>query len=569
MMMDVKTCGGGGGEGSRRRMMMAEWAARRRQLACEQMVLTTLERRDRESELLALARLHAVTSFLHGGDPAGGGDQRPEELLGESERSVRELQRRRLVVGGRLQERMAMECRRELQGLSNHRAVSAFAHRARIQSFLQGRFFRSGYDERPSSMAARESGQSHPVSTLLREEDCSQTQGTTSDQSTSGASSSTQNTCVSNEHDSGMAQAVSDNNHRRHIENATHDHEIQTNRPMMEDEAVYIESTVPDGNNVLQHEFSQEQTHQYEEYSDSGSSGQDSVSTSSTASGNSMQQEAQTYRQETDLPWSRDISSTEDGHRDEGWHVIESQDDGEPRWQLSTSFNSTRNRFSPPEDDVYGVELRELLSRRSVSNLLSSGFRESLDQLIIRSYVERQEHDPDDDWDFEEQRPTTGLLLDEEDPIEIPTRDESSDDTAPQPWTMSSDQTLFPQQRNHHNWSQQQTMHRSEFIMMKKKKSVWQDWDAIHVLRDELSGIQRGMTSMQQMLEACMEMQIELQRSIKQEVSAALNRSLTMRGICGHMCTCSKCASELLHGVGKCPLCRAPIVEVIRAYCIM
>jgi hypothetical protein len=119
-----------------------------------------------------------------------------------------------------------------------------------------------------------------------------------------------------------------------------------------------------------------------------------------------------------------------------------------------------------------------------------------------------------------------------------------------------------------------------------------QDWDAIHALRDELRGVERGMRSMQQMVEACMEMQVELQRSIKQEVSAALNRgggggaewkevarkgscciccdsqidSLLYR--CGHMCTCSKCAAELLHGVGRCPLCRAPILEVVRAYCI-
>ncbi|CAN4083650.1 unnamed protein product [Withania somnifera] len=35
---------------------------------------------------------------------------------------------------------------------------------------------------------------------------------------------------------------------------------------------------------------------------------------------------------------------------------------------------------------------------------------------------------------------------------------------------------------------------------------------------------------------------------------------------CGHMCTCFRCAHELLWGTGKCPICETHIVDVVRAY---
>ncbi|KAK7261282.1 hypothetical protein RIF29_27591 [Crotalaria pallida] len=265
--------------------------------------------------------------------------------------------------------------------------------------------------------------------------------------------------------------------------------------------------------------------------------------------------------------------------------------------------------YFPDDDNVYSIELRELLNRRSVSNLLHSSFRESLNQLI-QSYVERQSN-AHVEWELQQTTPPSPSV--EQDP-EQQSRDRNTrrEDTVnspldlPLPPPPPPPRPLWDRPSRHYNWSQNDINNRpsrhfnwSQNDINNQRLGI--EWE-IGDLRIDMVRLQQRMNNMQRMMEACMDMQLELQRSIKQEVSAALNRSTSSSGMhvhdsqddqcnwecvrkglcciccegnidsllyrCGHMCTCSKCANGLLQSKRKCPMCHAPVVEVIRAYSI-
>lgn len=100
-----------------------------------------------------------------------------------------------------------------------------------------------------------------------------------------------------------------------------------------------------------------------------------------------------------------------------------------------------------------------------MSNLLRSGFRESLDQLI-QSYVERQGRSPID-WDLHRTLPTPSPEQDQEQQ-----RDDQSegqpDAVGRPPHGLPSPpvpppQPLWHQELHHANWPRH-NMHRSEFV---------------------------------------------------------------------------------------------------------
>ncbi|KAM3295224.1 hypothetical protein ACQJBY_037852 [Aegilops geniculata] len=540
--------------------------------------------------------------------------------------------------------RLAADRHAELQRLSLRRAVSGFPHRNRIHALLRGRFLRNGglpeEERRQPSVAARELGQlrqRHPVSGLRLENLVRGQAASRSDSSSaqtvelSTVDHSESSRTASSEDTQDTRQQANDNVGLQRIGDTATGSDYGSNAPSIAEglsEPHSQEEGWQEDLEVVERrrdwdQFSHAITTTGEgsgrnwiEIEDSSSSSSDERTTEardhqgasylletsdeSTISENNLPEaheeqldsnhlpealEGNNHLQEARGEWNREGNDPaevrDEWHSDdhfpevnEVWHDDDESNGSAHNWhddqseqpadQESTLIRRV-NTFTPGDDDnVYSTELRELLSRRSVSNLLDSAFRENLDRLI-RSYVERQGRGP------------LSLNLQGTPAVAAATPDQQEQDQE--------------EQRHGDDDEEQQLL-----------RDAANEWEAINDLRADMARLQQGMGHMQRMLEACMDMQLELQRSVRQEVSAALNRFIGEQGEpketiddgskwmnvrkgtccvccdtpidsllyrCGHMCTCSKCANELVRSGGKCPLCRAPIIEVIRAYFIM
>jgi len=103
------------------------------------------------------------------------------------------------------------------------------------------------------------------------------------------------------------------------------------------------------------------------------------------------------------------------------------------------------------------------------------------------------------------------------------------------------------------------------------------------------------ISKLSDMLKMSLDLQMDIQRSIRQEVAAAISQAtsappanstvhrsrranegkciICLEGEadavfyrCGHLCTCYTCALRMKGDSGNCPVCRAPISDILRAY---
>ncbi|EOA28690.1 hypothetical protein CARUB_v10024916mg [Capsella rubella] len=193
-------------------------------------------------------------------------------------------------------------------------------------------------------------------------------------------------------------------------------------------------------------------------------------------------------------------------------------------------------------------DICRLLERRTVSGFLQSGLREKIDKLIMSRV---QTHPA--------QRVEKACR--EEEKCDVGEEGEDRDDSS-----QLSLQIFAPSPAG--SWSSQDTGVTSTPIHTYSQSSA--PSTPMHNLN---SNLQLDMSELRDSVKTCLDLNAGLQKSVHPEnplkrKCCVCNETQieTLLYRCGHMCTCMRCANELQHSGGKCPICRAKILDVVRVF---
>ncbi|CAN8290555.1 unnamed protein product [Cochlearia groenlandica] len=209
-------------------------------------------------------------------------------------------------------------------------------------------------------------------------------------------------------------------------------------------------------------------------------------------------------------------------------------------------------------------DIRRLLDRRTVTEFLESGLREQIDRLMM-SRVQTHSNKNSEKWE-EDEKHGTEAEIEEEEEEEALTEGEDVDDKDDSSRSSSS-QIFAPSPAG--SWSSQDTELTSTHVLS-LHNPLSPEMELISGMRSQIQQLQQEMSLLRDSVKTCLAANATLQRSenpIKRkcclcgetQVEAVLYK-------CGHMCTCLKCANELHCNGGKCPICRAQILDVVRVF---
>ncbi|KFK41672.1 hypothetical protein AALP_AA2G157900 [Arabis alpina] len=204
-------------------------------------------------------------------------------------------------------------------------------------------------------------------------------------------------------------------------------------------------------------------------------------------------------------------------------------------------------------------DIRRLLERRTVTDFLESGLREKIDSLMM-SRVQTHSNKHSEKWELQEDEEEEKNEIEEDiEEEEHNDRDDSS---------RSSSSHMFASSPAG-SWSSQDTEVTSPPVLSIHTPHSSPEMDMISGMRSQIQQLQQEMALLRDSVKMCLDANASLQHSVHREnpmkrkccvcdetqVEAVLYK-------CGHMCTCLKCANELHCSGGKCPICRAQIMDV-------